>query len=165
MKKIFLNKKRGACPANGGGFVILYTVLISSIVLAIVVGISTIAYQEVVLSSSAKEGNISFFAADTGADCALYWDINKQIFQSGSGTISCDSNTVLATVGTTPFELNLNIINGTPTNCARVTINKDTSTPAITTIVSKGYNVSCSQLSSNATPNPRTVERAIQVSY
>ena len=144
---------------NKKGFVVLYTVLISSIVLAIVVGISTIAYQEVILSSSANEGNISFFAADTGADCALYWDIVKNAFSSTPIQPSCNGSPVDIWNPVNPFSFNINL---SSTTCATVSINKNTSTPVITTIVSKGYNVSCSQLSS---PTPRTVERAIQVSY
>ena len=143
------------------GFVILYTVLISSIVLAIVVGISTIAYQEVVLSSSAKEGNISFFAADTGADCALYLDIVKDALGTGTGPFSCDGNQISSPETPASFHLNLN----GGANCAVVTISKDTPTPGITTIVSKGYNVPYAQILNQNPPNPRTVERAIQVSY
>ncbi len=159
MQKIFskFNTK------NNQGFVLLYTVLIASIILAIALGIANISYQEVVLSSSAKDGNIAFFAADTGAECALYWDLNKRIFEnSNNASISCASSNISAAVGA---QFNLDLNNGA--NCAKVTIFKDS--PAgtgQTQIESLGYNASCASLNpASGVVNPRLVERAIRVTY
>jgi hypothetical protein len=142
------------------GFAILFTVLLSAIVLSIAIGISEVAYQEAVLSASAREGNIAFFAADTGADCALYWDrSDKQAFDptdpDGIGSFSCAGNTF--GVGTTSFSLNLN----NSSNCAAVTVTKNA---GLTQIESLGYNVPCAQANSNPPP-PRIVQRAIRVTY
>lgn len=54
------------------GFVILFAVLISAIILLIGVGIFRITVKETILSSAARESMISFFAADGGLECALY---------------------------------------------------------------------------------------------
>lgn len=64
------------------GFVVLFALLISSIVLTISFGLLTIALKEVILSSTGRESQFGFYAADAGAECALYWDIK------GSGNIS-----------------------------------------------------------------------------
>src|SRR3989344_4229619 len=57
------------------GFTLLFAMIISSIVLSIGLGIFNIALKELVLSSAARESQFAFFAADTGTECALYWDI------------------------------------------------------------------------------------------
>jgi hypothetical protein len=57
------------------GFVALFAVLISSIVLVISFGLLNIALKEVILASSGRESQFGFYAADAGVECALYWDI------------------------------------------------------------------------------------------
>ncbi len=56
------------------GFVLAFSLLISSIVLALALGIFNILLKQIVLTSSARDSQIAFYAADAGAECALYWD-------------------------------------------------------------------------------------------
>jgi len=56
------------------GFVLAFSLLISSIVLALAFGIFNILLKQIVLTSSSKDSQIAFYAADAGAECALYWD-------------------------------------------------------------------------------------------
>lgn len=56
------------------GFVLAFSLLISSIVLALAFGIFNILLKQIVLTGSAKDSQIAFYAADAGAECALYWD-------------------------------------------------------------------------------------------
>lgn len=56
------------------GFVLAFSLLISSIVLALAFGIFNILLKQIVLTASAKDSQIAFYAADAGAECALYWD-------------------------------------------------------------------------------------------
>lgn len=138
------------------GFAVLFTVLISAIILAIAIGISSISYQEVALSSLAREGAVSFYAADTGAECALYWDIDQDLYNTGAqGTCDLYENPVIFDA---PFYLQLN----DNKHCAKVTIFKDD--PTMTKIESLGYNVSCATVQAG-TGGPRMVERAIRVTY
>ncbi|MFA5841959.1 MAG: hypothetical protein WC835_03310 [Candidatus Paceibacterota bacterium] len=65
-----------------GGFVVLFSLLVSSIVVTISFGLLMIALKEIVLSSTGRESQFGFYAADAGAECALYWDIK------GSGGVS-----------------------------------------------------------------------------
>src|SRR5690606_15727798 len=69
MKNILKNEK---------GFVALFTVLLTSVILAMAIGIASISLKEIVLSSAASEGSLAFFAADSGIECALYWEMNTQ---------------------------------------------------------------------------------------
>lgn len=56
------------------GFVLAFSLLISSIVLVLAFGIFSILLKQIVLTSSAKDSQIAFYAADAGMECALYWD-------------------------------------------------------------------------------------------
>lgn len=57
------------------GFALLFSVLVSGILLSIGLGIFSITYKELLLSFSDRESQVAFYAADTGTECALYWDI------------------------------------------------------------------------------------------
>jgi Tfp pilus assembly protein PilX len=57
------------------GFVLLFAVLISSILLSIGLGMFSIAYKELLLSTTDRESQVAFYAADTGMECVLYWDL------------------------------------------------------------------------------------------
>jgi len=165
------------------GFAMLFAVLVSSVLLSIGLSIFNLTVKELILSSSGRESQFSFYAADTGAECALYWDTKgTYIFatSSSSGTPSpvtpdCAGN--MFNVRPTTPNLNgpvtfsgpstattlfsLNIPASTPKFCAIVTVTKlDTGGIISTTIDSRGYNTPCSD-----TTNPNRVERALKVTY
>ncbi|HXK40184.1 MAG TPA: LamG domain-containing protein [Candidatus Paceibacterota bacterium] len=62
-------------PAARRGFTLFYAVLTASLLLAIGIAIFNITYKELILSSGARESSNAFYAADTGLECALYWDL------------------------------------------------------------------------------------------
>lgn len=174
IKKILSNKK--------GGFVALFAVLISAVVLAITLGISNTAYKEVFLTSQARDANYAFFAADSGAECALYADLNKASFGSSTaGNFDCAGISPVPVLSSgTQFSFDLNLNNSTNNSCAKITIDKDfqstvtdPDTGALVTISSTkieslGYNISCTEVDAyNLSPNPslRVVQRAIRVTY
>jgi Tfp pilus assembly protein PilE len=144
---------------QNSGFVILFTVLIASIILAIALGIASVSYREVLLSSTANDAEFSFFAADTGAECALYWDIQQSAFGATLVTPSCGGAAVDMTSSSSPFKFRFAT---STTGCASVTVDK--SDPTTTKIESLGYNATCNEVLTNPT-NPRIVERAIRVTY
>lgn len=61
------------------GFVILFAVLVSTIILIVSAGIFNFAFKSSLLSSYSGESQLAFYAADTGLECALYWDISPEI--------------------------------------------------------------------------------------
>lgn len=161
------------------GFVAVFAVLLAVIVLAISIGIANISYKEVVLSSSAREANSAFFAADSGAECLLLWDIKRQVFpRSASGAqIDCFGMTQNNSFSPVPYnnegavqsyafgyEFDLG------DSCARIEVHKYVEEEGVfyTKIESKGYNMSCSQrdsISPGTTAASRLVERAVRASY
>lgn len=64
-----------------GGFTILYSLLIISLLISISLGIFDIALRDFALAQSAAESQIALFAADAGMECALYYDLK---FRGGS---------------------------------------------------------------------------------
>lgn len=67
MKKIFIKNNKKA-------FTLLFAVLVSSLVLAVGASIIDIATKQVILSGSGRDSEYAFYAANTGAECAIYWD-------------------------------------------------------------------------------------------
>lgn len=59
------------------GFVIMVAVLISSMLISIGAFITIIALKELQLSSSSKDSQKAFYAADSALECALYHDIRS----------------------------------------------------------------------------------------
>jgi hypothetical protein len=143
------------------GFTLLYSVLIASILLAIGLAIFNLTIKEFMLSSLGRESQFAFYAADTGVECALYWDIKKSRFSTS--TISSDAECNGEPLGDTggqgygvASEFTLDFAPDEP-YCAIVRVTKYES-PRTTTVESRGYNT-C------VTTNPRRVERAIRVTY
>ena len=56
------------------GFAILISVIIMSTVLLIVYALSNISLKELQLSTAGRDSQVAFYAADTGMECALFWD-------------------------------------------------------------------------------------------
>lgn len=69
--KIIFDKKNG-------GFALLFSVLIASLLLTIGLSIFSIALKELAISTNAERSIISFYAADSGRECGLYWDIRTE---------------------------------------------------------------------------------------
>lgn len=76
------------------GFTLLLAVLISSIILAISLSIFGIIIREIALSTSARESRLALYAADSGIDCAIYWDFEIDAFAtSTTADITCNNQT------------------------------------------------------------------------
>lgn len=62
---------------QNNGFVMAFSLLLSSIVLALAFGIFNLLLKQINLTSSARDSQIAFYAADAGMECALYWDTHN----------------------------------------------------------------------------------------
>jgi hypothetical protein len=156
---------------SNGGFALLYAVLITGLLVSIGMTIATIAAREVVLSSAGRESQFAFYAADTGIECALFWDIRKNKFSNFDSAseppspITCNNQVISPSAFketgvefSTDFNVDLNASNGT---CATVSITKERLMAGVskTTIRSYGRN-NC------VSPNKQNrVERGIVVRY
>jgi hypothetical protein len=71
------------------GFALLLSLIVTSILLTVGLGVSEIAFREILLSSFGNQSEIAFYAAETGLECALYWDkaIVNYTDDTGSGSV------------------------------------------------------------------------------
>ena len=159
MIKIILKTKNNEGPApyrrrkpSGAGFVMIFAVTISSILLAIALGVGNIALKEVKFGTSAKDTNNAFFAADTVIEYVLFSDKPpSSSFVPAPGTKQ-SWNIIISGLGSQGA------------SCATVNVEKDNTNPpsTVTTIISKGYNIGDAACLSS---NPDRIERELKVSY
>ncbi len=90
--------KRLAMIKNQRGFTLLIAILLSTIAVTLGVSLLEVSYKQVILSSTAKQSQYAFYAADSAMECALYYDQQFNAFSytspMASGSISCDTRTI-----------------------------------------------------------------------
>ncbi len=190
------------------GFTLFVALIVSSMLLAIGFSLSNIILKQLIFSSSGRESQLAFYAADSGAECAMYWDrkngIGENVLESafatstdptgieyipGSGImgIYCGSEQMDVTGflkdfsdarASTTFYVSYADIDPDKAAinraCAKVTVEKwledaiDSDGMAIsierTKIDSRGYNAPYAAGVCDVS-NPRTVERAVQLTF
>jgi hypothetical protein len=151
------------------GFTLLLAALVATVVLSLGSSIFVIAKKQVTLSSLGRDSQFAFYAADTGAECALYWDIRHDAFgATPPASTSCDGVAMTQIVAsgnrsTAPYEIQfqMDLFTGDSTgNCVQVSIQKNTSNP-FTVIHADGYSVSCALINSSA----RALQRSVELHY
>ena len=168
----------------GTGFTVFFAVLVASLALAIGLAIFDLLVRELELSRTARESQYAIYAADTGAECALYWDLNYNGTNSAFATstdsspptsnILCNTQDIAAvgvakatwpqsedsTSATTVFEVLL-IPGDEAGPCAVVKVEKEADNPgdpSQTTITSRGHNICDGE-------SPVVFQRALEVNY
>jgi hypothetical protein len=75
MRKLYTQKEnKNNIRRNNSGFTLFIALIVSSLLLAIGFSLSTIILKQLIFANSGKESQLAFYAADSGAECALYWD-------------------------------------------------------------------------------------------
>ena len=161
------------------GITFLLAVIVSALALSLSLGISFILLEEFKLARYNKNSFNAFFAADSGGDCALYWDLQQNAFMN-----PIDSINSLASDLPGPFHVDI-ICMGQTLTISDLTVtenlfgpNQGTTTEFSlnspntfvtvtvakigrrTIITSLGKNISCV-----ATAKPGTVQRGIEITY
>lgn len=156
------------------GFALLIAVIFMSVMLTFGLALSSLAYKQQMLASTAIESQYAFYAADAALECALYEDQQRNLFEYTSNMsapapiMTCDANTPISppvvlshTENTWVIFSRLSFDSGT--RCADVTVYKPAVSSNKTHIFSQGYDVSCSTV---ANPNgARLVSRGLNVRY
>ena len=135
------------------GVTLLLAIFISALALSIGLGIFAIIFGELGISGTSKESLEALYAADSGVECALFWDIKQQAFStSTSNSISC-AGSAFSVGGSSLSVFDLNFSNN---SCAHVRLQK---TGSETIITSLGENIAC------GLTGARTVQRGLEVKY
>lgn len=132
--------------------------VVTGTLLIVASGIINLAVKQAFISSSARESQHAFYAADSGMECAIYWDVKNAsgysaFSTSTSSQINCN-NQVMTVGGVVSSSFSFNF--DPDPYCTIVTVTKNAN--GSTLIESKGYNT-CSGSTS------RRVERAVRVTY
>ena len=166
------NKKK---TKRSRGFTLLLAALVASIALSLGSSIYTIVSKELELSSIGQNSQFAFYAADTAAECALYWDSRYNWFSTStpSQAAACDNQpiTLISPPGrassytpTSTMEFEINLFSDVSAGyCADVSVEKgiNPSTNAVDTlIIANGYSVSCATIDTASGALQRTVELA-----
>lgn len=175
---IFCKKKNNISPFAEAGFALLYAVLVSSLFLAIGATIASATIKNLIFASSGRESQFAFYSADSGVECALYWDkiwgrfptstnplihptngikCNNEVLSIGNDGIAPTESSAV-----TAFDIGENAPYSDGALCVHVQVLKtqNAQNPKIsdTQIRADGYNT-CD------TNNARRLERSLQVNY
>lgn len=155
------------------GFTLLLAALVSSIALSLGASIYAIAHKEITLSSISRDSQFAFYAADTAAECALYWDIRYDYFATSTPpgvTPTCDGMNPAPTItppsATYPYTQSFQLSLFAPDRdyCAEVAVTKsiDAVTGALKTqIHADGYSVACDAILTSS----RALQRSVELNY
>ncbi len=163
------------------GFTLLLAALISSIVLSLGVAVFSIAQKQLILTSQGRFSQVAFYAADSAAECALYWDMRYQYFgiTPAVATPRCDGQqwTTTLTGNRASGNYRLDFSYAPNGYCATVSVTKAQSgSGVITTIIhADGYSAKVSTSTPMATivaactaaiqNDPNILERSVELRY
>lgn len=178
MKKIALTKN------NQKGISLVISLIMTTLLLSISLSIGNIILRQLRLTNTGTNSQVSFYAADSALECALYWDtltdgtvagsvesaifgiITPNTYSGNTNPIKCGTNTsnplsfrkfvsTVTNIATTTFDIDY----GEKT-CARVQVVK---TPNRTQITTGGYNSNASATGCDLTNAiaERIVERGL----
>ncbi len=145
------------------GFVLLFTVLLAAVVLAVSLEAANVAFREIGFSTSARDTNEAFFAADTGVECALYNDKAGDVSfvqTGGSGSINCMGSAIPVSGSYPIWNFIVSGLGESGNGCSRVSVDK--SNLPIVALTSYGYNEGGSSCNSTAA---NLVERELEVTF
>jgi Tfp pilus assembly protein PilX len=84
------------------GFALLFAVITASVLLTIGLSIFNISLKELLLSTSSRDSQIAFYAADSARECVLFNDIKYSSFTTCTGGNCTDRETEFIS-GTSPL--------------------------------------------------------------
>ncbi len=157
------------------GFTLLIAIVVTSMLLIVSFVVVNVALKQLVLANSSEESQYAFYSADSGTECAVYWDLKNSAASafatSTAGTISCNSQSISTgsqnNIATNPVSSSLigGGGSGNPTSIFQLNFTKGCVIVRVTklangntTIDSRGYNT-CN------TSAVRRFERGITLTY
>ena len=149
------------------GFVLLLAVLVSGILLALGLALYNIASKELLLSSAGRDSQFAFYAADSGIECALYWDAKEQAFSTTSSleSVTCGAGTVPSGGGVAPVTRTYDQGTQTYSTTFSFSLGSNIADPCTDVTVSRRYNPTRTSIRADGyntcvTSDPKRSERA-----
>jgi len=161
---------------NNRGFTLMLAALVASLLTALGLAMFSIAKKEIVLSSLGRDSQFAFYAADTGAECALHWDFKYNAFATSTPYVSTSTPATCADQQLQDFPTDwdegtsdgVSGLGGSSVSsfwfepegyCVHVTVTKQDTHPR-TKVESLGYSTACSDPNNN-----RRLERAVRATF
>ena len=167
------------------GFTLLLAALVASIVLALGAAIFSIAQKQLTLSAIGRDSQFAFYAADTAAECVLYWDFRHRYFGTSTPanfdveTLKCDEECLYSSGGvcsdvpghsasypytmtTQQMDLFADVTGGP--FCAQVSVEKsiDPDSGSVRTVIhADGYSTNCTAILTSS----RALQRSVELHY
>ena len=150
-------------PLNQKGITLLVGIIVASLLFLVSMAIANITLKQIIFSSVGRESQFAFYAADSGIECALFWDLKNPAGGSafvapGPHTINCNNQTfnIVPTLVGSDYVSTFTVTFSPEPYCVTVEVTKESDED--THIDSRGYNT--------CDPNsPRRVERGVEVDY
>ena len=137
--------------------------LIVSIVLALGTSIFGLVQKELILTSIGRDSQYAFYAADTGAECALYWSERHKIFPTTTPftvDVSCDGQTKTTSVSAIGNSITSSFRFESSGYCVDVSVEKtlEVDDTVSTIIHADGYSRNCDSIVGSTRVLQRSVE-------
>lgn len=172
--KLMTNKQKLKKKYNQG-IAIYMAVTITAALVLVSFAIINLVLKQISISSVARDSVAAFYAADSGIECALYWDLKnptnptRSAFSTTTPTqtfVSCNNQSIpisVITGATTTFSFTLP---APESYCVTVGVFKKYSgSLPVTQIEARGYNSGTVSGTSCVSSSARRVERAVSVTY
>lgn len=145
------------------GVTLLFSLLVISAALSVSLGVANMVLGELLLSSTGRDSQVAFYTADSGVECALYWDLAGSRLLDDPD-VSCAGETVPLTRNqdNTRIQFRFKIETVFGASCADVKVEKNDRT---TTIIALGNFPSNPVPDGGCSVGPRTVQRGLEASF
>ncbi len=167
-----------AVSSRERGFALLIAIIFMSVLLMFGVALSSLAYKQQLISSSAVESQYAFYAADAALECALYEDQQQGLFAYGSSgdpvpSFACDgaaptqlpSSRLFPTISGHAYQklqyYRFEFTYSGAKRCADISVYKPNGVGA-TYIFAEGYDVACAAVGVSGN---HYVARGLDVTY
>ena len=169
MRNLLIIQKNKHRTQNG--FTLLIAIVVTSILLIISFFVVNLALKELILANTGEQSQYSFYNAEGGVECALYWDVKNPNSPTQSPIVSAFDKTLnqasISCAGSSISLVHNNAdpnksittftVSFSPRGYANVTVTKD-QIASTTIISSKGYNT-------NVSGAIRKLERGVIMTY
>lgn len=154
---------------RNAGFTLLVAIMVTALILLVSFVVANVTLKQLLISQSAKESQYAFYNAESGMECAMFWDFfggSSQFDPDFAGGVTCNGQLVSTGAPLHSPETGTSVVGGSTNSifsfnltrgCVIVRVTKNLAT-GDTTIDSRGYNTCTSGAI-------RRLERGVELTY
>ncbi len=181
--KFLLHKLPSPLVPKKGGFVLLLTMLIVSVILSISLSILSVTIKEVQLANFLRQSEKAFIAANRALECTLFWDralpapnpgalqyspfATSSVWTASSlnmANVTCHNGAANVRLDTLAWSVS-NLTSTTGTTAFTITFSDGTSAEVRVEKISDDTIVTASGYNTSVVSNPRRTQRTLVARY